>query len=116
MKLYKDRYLIALYDKNDYLIDVGAEPKELNFFRSRVSSFYEQVSRGDKRYRGCKMFFIDCKEKHEDVFKEEDELFLEEIENSKKGKDEKLKEIAKKLGISKRTAYRWVKNGKIKGF
>lgn len=116
MKLYKDRYLIALYDKNDYLIDVGVEPKELNIFRSRVSSFYEQVSRGDKRYRGCKMFFIDCKEKHEDVFKEEDELFLQEIENSKKGKDEKLKEIAKKLGISKRTAYIWAKNGKIKEF
>ena len=116
MKLYKDRYLIALYDKNDYLVDVGVQPKELNLFRRRVSSFYEKVSRGDKRYWGYKIFFIECKEKHEDVFKEEDKLFLQEIENSKQGKDEKLEEIAKKLGISKRTAYRWVKKGKIKEF
>lgn len=42
--------------------------------------------------------------------------FCKRYKTQKKGKDEKLEEIAKKLGISKRTAYRWVKKGKIKEF
>ena len=57
--------------------------------------------------RKCKVFLIDCLEKHDDVFKEEDEIFLEE----NLGTDRKMEILAQKLGISKRTAYRYKKRG-----
>ena len=115
LKLYRGRYLIALYNKEDVLIDVGTKPSELKLFQNRLSSFYEQVSRKNKSFFGCKLYLIDCLEKHNDIFKEEDEIFLLEMDCIK-AKDYKLGEIAKQLGISKRTAYRWKSQGKLKGF
>lgn len=112
--MYKGRYLIALYDKNDTLVDVGTVPSEIKLFKHRPQSFYEQTCRGDGRLYGCRVYLIDCLEKHHDIFSEEDEIFLNEI-IAIKGIDEQLKEIAKRNGVSKRTAYRWRKIGKIKG-
>ena len=113
-KLYKGRYLIALYDKNDILVDVGTLPSEIELFKRRPASFYEQTCRGDGRLFGCRVYLIDCLEKNNDIFSEEDEIFLEEI-GAIKSVDKQLEEIAKRNGVSKRTAYRWRKIGKIKG-
>lgn len=114
-KLYKGRYLIALYDKDDRLVDVGLRPSDLELFKHRPESFYEQTCRGDVKFYNCNVYLIDCLEKHDDIFKEEDEIFLEEI-NAIESKDEQLEKLAKELGISKRTAYRWKALGKLKGF
>lgn len=113
-KLYRGRYLIALYDKNDILVDVATLPSELELFKRRPSSFYEQVCRGDNRLYGCRVYLIDCLEKNDDIFSEEDKIFLDEI-NTIESVDKQLEEIAKINGVSKRTAYRWRKIGKIKG-
>jgi hypothetical protein len=114
--LYKDKYLIALYDKHDNLVDVGLRPKELELYKDNPRTFYECVCRGDKTFRGCKLFLIDCTVVHDDIFKEEDEIFIKEIVEPAKSTDAKVKDISKKLGVSKRTVYRWKAQGKIKGF
>lgn len=118
-KLYKGRYLIALYDKNDMLVDVGIDPFDLLTCSVRPHSLYENISRGRNSIFGYTIHLIDCLEIHEDIFKEEDELFLEQYADLV-GKgldtDKKLEQKAKELGISKRTAYRWKAQGKLKGF
>lgn len=111
-KLYKGRYLIALYDDNDNLIDVGCVPSELNFYKERPNSFYEQLCRGDIKLHGCNVYLIDCLKKQQDIFAEEDKIFLESIKPSR----EQLKKIAKQLGISLRTAYRLKAKGKLREY
>ena len=110
-KLYKGRYLIALYDCNDRLVAVGDNPFQLGI--RRPQSFYEQMSRGDMSFYKCKVHLIDCLKVHDDVFKEEDEMFLSELRYVKT-RDKEIEEIAKRLGISKRTAYRRLKLGILK--
>ena len=118
-RLFKGRYLIALYDEEDNLVEVADNPRKLMHFKNRPKSFYEQRCRGDKRMQKCKVFLIDCLEKHDDVFAEEDEIFLEEYKaeiNNYKSIDEKMQEIANEIGVSKRTIYRWKSNGKLEGY
>lgn len=118
-KLYKGRYLIALYDKNDTLVDVGMLPSEIKLFKHRPQSFYEQTCRGDRRLYGCNIYLIDCLEKNDDIFAEEDKIFLDELlisPTKECGIEERIIAKAKELGISKRTAYRWKAQGKLKGF
>lgn len=111
-KLYKGRYLIALYDENDNLIDVGCLPSQLKLYKNRPQSFYEQKSRGDSLFKNCKVYLIDCLEKHDDIFKEEDEIFLKEYMET----EDRIMEIAKLCGVSRRTVYRWRAKGLLKGF
>lgn len=113
-KLFKGRYLIALYDSDDCLVDVGLNPLELAKTVKRPHTLYENISKGCETLYGYKVHLIDCLEKHNDIFAEEDELFLQTLDLE--SVDEKLERIAKELGISKRTAYRWRYNGKLKGF
>lgn len=113
-KLFKGRYLIALYDSNDYLVDVGLNPFDFVQKIKRPHTVYENISKGNETLYGYKLHLIDCLEKHDDIFAEEDELFLQSFDLA--GVDEKLERIAKELGISKRTAYRWRYKGKLKGF
>lgn len=117
-KLYKGRYLIALYDSDDRLVDVGLNSFELLTCKANPRSIYQNVSSGRESIFGYTIHLIDCLEEHDDVFKEEDELFLKDIEGLTKefGVEEQMKAVAKKYGISKRTAYRWKAQGKLKGF
>ena len=117
-KLYKGRYLIALYDSDDILVDVGVNSFELLTCKANPRSIYQNISRGSESIFGYTIHLIDCLEEHDDVFKEEDELFLKYIECLTKeySIEEQMKAVAKKYGISKRTAYRWKAQGKLKGF
>ena len=118
-KLYKGRYLIALYDKDDMLVDVGMNPFDLSTCSISPKSLSENISRGRNSISGYTIHLIDCLEQHDDIFAEEDNIFLDEFLNyltKEYSKEERLIEIAKELGISKRTAYRWKKQGKLKGF
>lgn len=116
-KLYKGRYLIALYDKNDMLVDVGINPFDLLTCSIRPHSLYENVSRGRNSIFGYTIHLIDCLEQHDDIFAEEDKMFLDELLLTKEHSiEERIIAKAKELGISKRTAYRWKAQGKLKGF
>lgn len=100
------------------LVDVGLNPLDLFTCENRPRSLYENISRGRDTLFGYKIHLIDCLEEHDDVFKEEDELFLKYFKGLTKefGIEEQMKAVAKKYGISKRTAYRWKALGKLKGF
>lgn len=118
-KLYKDRYLIALYDSDDMLVDVGLNPFDLFTCENRPRSLYENVSRGRDEIFGYTIHLIDCLEIHDDIFAEEDRIFLNEFIDSLTEEysiEERIIAKAKELGISKRTAYRWKAQGKLKGF
>lgn len=115
-RLYKGRYLIALYDKNDMLVDVGINPYDLKCTKA-PNSLYQNICRERYSLFGYTLHFIDCLEIHDDIFKEEDELFLKQYADFV-GKDldtdKKMEQKAKKLGVSKRTAYRLKAKGKLK--
>lgn len=109
-RFYKKKYIIAIYDKNDFLIDVVLNPKELIEYKNKACA-YSDISRiFNKRSKGYNVYFIDVTEKHNDIFSEEDEIFLQEFAESNKPTDT---EIAKKYGINIRTYYRWKKNGTL---
>lgn len=115
-RLYKGRYLIALYDKNDMLVDVGINPYDLKCTKV-PNSLYQNICRERYSLFGYTLHFIDCLEIHDDIFKEEDELFLKqyaEIVGEDLSAVKKIEQKAKKLGISNRTAYRWKAKGKLK--
>lgn len=102
MNLYKGRYLIAVYDKDDYLIDVACSVKELKNI-SKKRSVYSSISRNIHHKSPVhKYHLIDCLEKHNDIFAEEDEIFLK----SDFLEHKTIQQIAKELGISERTLYR----------
>lgn len=115
-KLYKGRYLIALYDKDDILVDVGMNPLDLFICANRPRSLYEDISRGRNVIFGYTIHLIDCLETHDNVFQEEDKIFIDEFKDSFTNIEERIIAKAKELGISRRTAYRWKAQGKLKGF
>lgn len=113
MKLYKQKYLIAVYNKDDFLVDVVDTVKELKFLNYR--SVHTTLSKKRKNLHAkYKYFLIDVYEPHNDIFQEEDELFKKFIKKSNLYIKERDEIIAKKLGISTRTFYRWKQIGKIK--
>lgn len=80
--LYKGRYLIAIYDKNDECIGVFKSVRELkenNDINQPYSIFYKMLN-GEYGKMFSKYYLIDCLEEHDDIFKEEDKLFLQERE------------------------------------
>lgn len=113
MKLYKQKYLIAVYNKDDFLVDVVDTVKELKFLNHR--SVHTILSKKRKSLHAkYKYFLIDVYEPHNDIFQEEDELFKKFIKKSNLYIKERNEIIAQKLGISTRTFYRWKQIGKIK--
>ena len=112
MSLYKGRYLIAVYDDNDNFIDCGTSIKELTFMKHRT--IVEQLSRGSFFTKKKKhIYLIDCLEKHNDCFNEEDEIFLKEIGNKPTTKTARYELLAKRFGVGLRTIYRWEQLGKL---
>ena len=113
MALYKGRYLIAIYDNDDNFIDCATSVKDLWF--KNPKSTYSEISRGQffHRQRDYKVYLIDCLEKHDDIFKEEDEIFLKEEALLGRTKGAIYKELLKKYNIGLRTLQRYLKSGKI---
>lgn len=102
--LYKGKYLIAVYDDEGYLLDVACSPSELSCFGDRdkniIMSYISHIANGSTISR--KIFLIDVTEKYNDIFAEEDKLFLDFVnETRKKTKREK----AQILGMSARGYY-----------
>lgn len=112
LRLYKGRYLIAVYDQFDRFVDCATSVKGLKMFKP--SSTYSQISRKQffsiKKY---KVVLIDCLEQHDDIFAEEDKIFLQE-EQCVKSKTDIYKTLADKYGKSLRTIQRYISNGKMK--
>lgn len=112
LRLYKGRYLIAVYDQFDRFVDCATSIKGLKMFKP--SSAYSQISREQFfSMRKYKIYLIDCLEKHDDVFAEEDEIFLNELKCYPR-KTDIYKSLAEKYGKSMRTIQRYISNGKIK--
>lgn len=101
MNFYKGRYLIAIYDKEDRLIDVASTMKELRVVNKETAHSYLSYHKNNKSNKH-KYYLIDVFEKHNDIFEEEDKLFLEMFDKP----HITLKEIALQLGITERTLYR----------
>lgn len=100
-KLYKGRFLIAIYDKRDYLLEVLVSPSESKLYSKR--SLFEMLSRKMKNPAKYKnIYLIDVFEKHNDAFADEDKIFLNFVKNSNIS-DAK---IAEHLGINLRSLYR----------
>lgn len=102
--LYKGRYLIAVYDKEDNCKGVASSIKELKQIENLGSMPYPicyKILNGKYNYLFSKYYFIDCLEEHDDIFKEEDEIFLKECPNRI---TDNIK--ASLMGISLRTYYR----------
>lgn len=111
MRLYKDRYLLAKYDMQDRLLAVGTTPEELGF-----KTYYE-ISHALKNFgttefeKKYNLYKIDCLEKHDDCFKEEDEIFLTMFEP--KPKYTALKEYALAHHTSLTTLWRRMQRHKL---
>lgn len=84
--LYKGKYLIAIYDKEDRLIDVACNINELTHYKNSKTawSVIGHVQRGSVKSAGIHL--IDVTEKHNDIFSEEDELFLKWFNKERKPK------------------------------
>ena len=108
--LYKGKYLIAIYDKEDRLIDVACNVNELTHYKNSNTawSIIGHVQRGSIKSDG--IYLIDVTEKHNDIFSEEDELFLKWFNEERKPNN---KEVCEKLGISQATYYNHKKNGTL---
>ena len=99
--LYKGKYLIAVYDKEGYLVDVACKPSEIRYIKGNLKSFLSRLASG--KITSKRFVLIDVTEKHDDVFAEEDKLFLDFIKETRKKTNA---EKAKELGMSERVYYR----------
>ncbi|NCD06399.1 MAG: hypothetical protein EOL97_09785 [Spirochaetia bacterium] len=115
MKLYKGRYLIALYEKdnetlamNENGIAIFASPKELSLWLNRtdnsVYSGIRHLLNEEKRklFATYNLHLIDCLEQNNDCFVEEDKLFLQFIEKDMANSPKKINNT----DISRRQFYR----------
>lgn len=77
--LYRGKYIIAIYDKDDYLIDVACMPTELLSYDTRnvAESLMSKIFNGKRKCN--RVYFIDVTKRYKDVFIEEDRLFLKEV-------------------------------------
>ena len=88
------KVLFAVYDENDYLINTG-------FSLAEVGVAWHNSWFWQHRNKKVKLYRIPL-ESQDDVFKQEDDLFIREFENEIYTNDE----IAKQQGVSVRTIYR----------
>ena len=79
MQLYKGRYLIAIYDVNDRLIEVSNSINTFwGFTEVQIVSMVRKDRRDIQHHSYFRAYLIDCLEEHDDCFAEEDKIFLEE--------------------------------------
>ena len=78
--LYRGRYLIAVYDKNDMLIGVADNAKELaKWYKNEHVAASCMNHAIEKDIVDNRLFFIDIFESHTDCFRLEDKKFLDFI-------------------------------------
>ncbi len=111
LPLYKGRYLICVYSKYEILLDVFENAKEVQeFLNSRgahysLNGVYSKLNHILKgKCNSSLIKFVDVFETHDDVFKEEDELFLKYL-NQRETKTLTQK-IMEEYNCSLRTAQR----------
>lgn len=109
--LYKGKYLIVVCDKDDYIKDVACSPRELvkNYKSKNVANGAVSHAFNNPK-NNTRMYFIDCTEKHDDIFAEEDEKFLQFIVDTRQ-EPERVK--AERLGVSLRTYMRYKSKGTL---
>lgn len=95
--LYKGRYIIAVYDNEDNLLEVETKAEDLKFVNG--NGLGRRKNGDNSKY---KVYLIDALEKHDDIFQEEDKIFLESIKTEQKMTN---KDQAYNLGISLRQFY-----------
>lgn len=116
--LYNGRYLICVLDKHtDNILYVFDNPKEFsNMIKKNVST---SISRAfvnpDYIINGkYKIEFIDCMTVNNDIFMEEDKIFIDFVKNNININKISNKNLCKILHISERTFYRKIKNSKVR--
>ena len=77
MSLYKGKYLVALYDQKDECVCVGSSLDELSLGKNYIYWLVHQAKLGKNTH--YKLHLIDCTEKHNDIFAEEDDIFMQEM-------------------------------------
>lgn len=99
--LYRGRYLIVVLDKNGDVKNVYCQPTEYN---GNVESFKSMVAKAFNGKTGRKdILFVDVLERHDDIFAEEDQAFIDFIKDTTKKSG---KECSEELGISERSYFR----------
>lgn len=117
--LYRGNYIVAVYDDNNDLIDVGCYPSELNTIWKNGSSANSYISRVfNGKIKDKRIHFIDVTKRQDDIFAEEDELFLEYVmknRNYAAGDIDRptSKSEADRLGVSIRTYFRHKAKGTL---
>ena len=75
-KLYRGKYLIAIYDNNDELIEVAGDPRELKTYNNEKTA-RSVISRAfTHRLNAKNIYFINVFDAKDDIFAEEDKEFL----------------------------------------
>ena len=115
MCLYKHRYLIAKYEtegEDERLVAVGTTPEELGLTNWHDITHAVERTEIDQatKYR---LYLIDCLEKHDDCFAEEDEIFLNEMREEYIGKTSAVREFANENNTTARRVWRLLKSGKL---
>lgn len=113
MRLYKDKYLLAKYDLQDRLIAVGTTPKELGF--SNLGNINQALRNANKKGKAktYTLYAIDCLEKHDDIFAEEDELFLKTLDIEKQSRHKTILDYVREKHVPERTIYSRLRSGKM---
>lgn len=122
--LYKGKYLIGIYDEEDFPVFIASSIKEFFdvyirlFKRINPSSTYKALKRLMPSKRECrlnntkcKLVLIEADTITHDCFEDADKDFIEFISETHY---KTIHEICEEMGISDRTYYRWKKKGKIK--
>ncbi len=99
--MYQGRYLVCFYAKDETLVDVFENAKEVQEFLNVRGAHYtlnDVYSKLNHVLKGkCKssmIKFVDVFETHDDVFKEEDALFLDFLRQTEKKTKVQLAEEA----------------------
>lgn len=117
--LYKGKYLIVLYDKDEFPIIVASNRREFRkaykrytgkpINRSTLDSVLYYAARESGRYSNIRL--VEADTVTHDCFEDADKDFIDFVKSTY-GKS--VKELCEELGITERKYFRWLKSGKIK--
>ena len=116
--LYRGKYLIGFYDKDDFPIFIASTRTEFiewycNYFgldeTAAISRLTNRRLNSKQNHHG-KVILIPADEVNNDCFAEEDKDFINFINETR---NKSMAEIAKEMGISERKLYRLREIGKL---